>query len=191
MKTIKTNVKINSRDISAQDDSTIRFNQPLAITDNSTQWNGTQYDIDSLDMNYFDGIVSANHGQNIQDAIGKVVGLKKVGNKIIIEGIKYATKINPIAQLAYNLMKEGFVTGVSIETVGPDPDSNLTWKNHKLSGLSQVLHPNNTNAYAVVSNSINQARKNGLDITELEGIKQDLTRLQRLNNLVFRFEKRQ
>ena len=58
--------------------------------------------------------------------------------------------------------------GVSIETIGGDPDGEGIWHNHRLCGLSVVAHPNNLNAYAVISNSIDEAKKYGLKTDKLE-----------------------
>ncbi len=162
MKTFKNTAKITVQNAREGEDGSITFAEPLAITDDSRQWNNTRYDIASLDINQYDGTVTADHGQKLSDVIGKVSNLRKEGNKVLIDGIKFAVKENPLAILAKNLMKGGFVTGVSIETIGEDPDDTLTWKNHALCGLSVVAHPNNKNAYAVVSNSIVEAKSLGL-----------------------------
>lgn len=146
----------------------VEFAEPLAITDDSRQWNMTCYDINTLDISDYDGVVTANHGQEISDVIGKVVNLRKNGNKVLIDGIKFAVNENPLAVLAKNLMLGGFVSGVSIETIGGDPDSEGIWHNHRLCGLSVVAHPNNLHAYAVISNSIDEAKKYGLKTDKLE-----------------------
>ena len=164
---ITNEVKIDVKNSREDSDGTIMFAQPLAITDNSLQWNNTRYDIDTLDITTWDGVITADHGQKLSDVIGKAINLRKDNNRVLIDGIKYAVKENPVAVLAKNLMKGGFCTGVSIETMGGDPDDNMVWKNHKLCGMSQVVHPNNLSAYAVV-NAINEARRNGLDTTEIE-----------------------
>lgn len=168
----------------------VEFAEPLAITDDSRQWNMTCYDINTLDISDYDGVVTANHGQEISDVIGKVVNLRKNGNKVLIDGIKFAVNENPLAVLAKNLMLGGFVSGVSIETIGGDPDSEGIWHNHRLCGLSVVAHPNNLNAYAVISNSIDEAKKYGLKTDKLEklvnnDIKQIVQRTSnRLNNII-------
>lgn len=182
MKTFKNTAKISVTNARETENGVVSFAEPLAITDDSRQWNNTRYDINSLDITPYDGTVTADHGQKISDVIGKIINLRKEGNKVLIDGIKFAVNENPLAVLAKNLMKGGFVTGVSIETIGEDPDDTLTWKNHALCGLSVVAHPNNKNAYAVVSNSIMEATKNGLDATKIkEATKQDLGI--RINNL--------
>ena len=158
---IKNFVKIDNASNVEEDDGIVKFKTPLAITDNSTQWNNTHYDIDSLRIDEYDGIVTQDHGTKIEDVIGKVINLKKSGNKVLIDAIKFAVKENPAAVLAKNLLKSGFVTGFSIETIGGDPDETNTWRNHSLCGLSLVAHPNNKNAYATVANSIKECKENG------------------------------
>lgn len=163
VKTFKNIAKITVTNARETADGVVSFAEPLAITDDSRQWNNTRYDIDSLDIATYDGTVTADHGQKISDVIGKVINLRKDGNKVLIDGIKFAVNENPLAVLTKNLMKGGFVTGVSIETIGDDPDNTLTWRNHALCGLSVVAHPNNKNAYAVVSNSIAEAKTYGFN----------------------------
>lgn len=168
MKTVNNLIEFEKNSLQQAGEDIINFAQPLAITDDSRQWNMTKYDVNSLDITTYDGTVTADHGQNISDVIGKVINLRKEGNKVLIDGIKFAIKENPLAVLAKNLMKGGFVTGVSIETIGDEADDTLTWKNHKLAGLSVVAHPNNKNAYAVIANSLQEAKKLGLNTNGLE-----------------------
>ena len=132
------------------EDDIVNFAEPLAITDDSRQWNMTCYDINTLDISDYDGVVTANHGQEISDVIGKVVNLRKNGNKVLIDGIKFAVKENPLAVLAKNLMLGGFVSGVSIETIGGDPDNEGICHNHRVWGWWIVAHPNSLKAYAVI-----------------------------------------
>lgn len=167
MKVFKNNIEVRTTNATEQEEGTLHFAEPLAITDASRQWNNTAYDVQSLDISSYDGTVTADHGQNISDVIGKVQNLRKDGDRVVIDGIKFATKENPLAVLAKNLMKGGFVTGVSIETMGDDPDTDMVWRNHALCGLSIVAHPNNKNAYAVVANSIAEATNAGLDGGEI------------------------
>lgn len=168
MKTFKNKVNIQVKNSRETENGTISFAEPLAITDDSRQWNNTRYDINTLNLAEYDGVVTADHGDKISDVIGQVINLRKEGNKVLVDGIRFAVKENPLAVLAKNLMKGGFVTGVSIETIGEDPDDTLTWNNHSLCGLSVVAHPNNKHAYAVVANSREEAIKNGIDAYVVE-----------------------
>ena len=184
MKTYNNFIEITENSISkTEENDIINFTSPLSITDDSRQWNMTKYDIPSLDISHYDGLVTVNHGQDIADVVGKVINLRKdeQGHKVLIDGIKFAVNSNPVAILAKNLMKDGFVTGVSIETLGGEADQTGTWLGHKLCGLSIVAHPNNLNAYATignyrqaVANSIQEAQKNGLDVKRIENAAKDL-----------------
>lgn len=150
------------------DDSIVLFDEPLQIVGtNERQWNGTVYDLNSTDAAQWDGIITQNHDSKLTDVIGKAIGLFKNKQGIFIRGIKYATEINPVAVLAKNLLTHGFAPGFSCETLGPDPDENGIWHNHVVCGLSQVVHPNDKMAYAVVSNSLDEAEKAGFDTTNL------------------------
>ena len=164
---IKNFIKIDNASSVEEDDGIIRFKEPLKITDNSTQWNNTSYDIDSLRIDEYDGIVTQDHGNKIEDVIGKVINLKKGKDFVSIDAIKFAVKENPIAVLAKNLLKSGFVTGFSIETIGQEPDNENVWRNHSLCGLSIVAHPNNKHAYATVMNSIKECNNKGLDSNKI------------------------
>lgn len=161
------------------DDSIVLFDEPLQIVGtNERQWNGTVYDLNSTDVTQWDGIITQNHDSKLTDVIGKAIGLVKNKNGVFIRGIKYATEINPVAILAKNLLTHGFAPGFSCETLGPDPDENGIWKNHALCGLSQVVHPNDKMAYAVVANSLEEAEAHGLDTSSLKQLKnsiEDLT----------------
>lgn len=182
MKTFKNTAKISVTNARETENGTVSFAEPLAITDDSRQWNNTRYDINTLDITPYDGTVTADHGQKISDVIGKIINLRKEGNKVLIDGIKFAVNENPLAVLAKNLMKGGFVTGVSIETIGEDPDDTLTWKNHALCGLSVVAHPNNKNAYAVVSNSLEEAKQHGFSAEQMTELNAEANRVLNLQD---------
>src|SRR5690606_17664978 len=121
----------------------IKFKKPLTITDDTEQLNGTRYDIKSMDISEYDGMLTANHSMNIQEIIGKTFGIKKNKNKVTIDGIKFALKENALARFAYNMMLGGFLTDFSIETIGPWPDDDGIYFNSKLVGLSAVVTGNN------------------------------------------------
>lgn len=151
-------------------DGVVSFPKNLSITDNSEQRNGTKYDIKSMDLSEYKGQVTADHTDMLQTLIAKVEGVKKVGNKVVIEKIRYAINENPLARLAYNLLVAGYSTDFSIETYGPMPDDDGIYHDAKLIGLSQVVVGNNRNATVnqVVLNSIEQSKEDGLDTKELE-----------------------
>ena len=159
---MKTSITLNEIQTEAVDDSVVLFSEPLYIVGTrARQWNGTIYDLKTTDISQWDGTITADHSDKLQDVIGKAVNLQKREDGITISGIKYAIKENPLAVLAKNLLLGGFATGFSCETIGPDPDEEGVWHNHSLCGLSQVSHPNDKLAYAVISNSREEARKLG------------------------------
>lgn len=164
------NVHINQANILDDGEGIVRFKKPLTITDDTEQLNGTRYDIESMDISEYDGMLTANHSMNIQEIIGKTFGIKKNKNKVTIDGIKFALKENALARFAYNMMLGGFLTDFSIETIGPWPDDDGIYFNSKLVGLSAVVTGNNKSASVneLVKNSIKQAKKDGLDTSKLE-----------------------
>lgn len=156
----------------------IRIKGGLVLTDESVQRNGTRYDIKSLDIDSeYDGKLHANHGDEwggykIETVIGKLVGLAKKGKKVVAEGIQYAVNANPLATMAYEMTKGGFLTDFSIGTLGGEPDEDGVFRNHTMFEVSQVGIGNNRNAKInqIITNSIQQAKENGLDTSELENL---------------------
>lgn len=147
----------------------------LTLTDESVQHNGTRYDVKTLDIESdYDGKLFANHGDDwggykLETVIGKLVGVAKKGKRVIAEGIQYFTD-NPLGLLAYNGTRQGFLTDYSIGTLGGEPDDEGVFRNHTLFEVSQVGIGNNRNAKLneLVTNSIKQAKENGMDTSELE-----------------------
>lgn len=163
-------VAVNKIKVVEQSEDTILFSRPLVITDSTQQLNGTQYDIGSMDVSSYKGLITVNHSSGIQDIVGKVVGLAKGRAKVTIDGIKFAVKENAMAQFAMEMLKGGFVTDFSIETIGPWPDEEGVYKDSKLVGLSMVIVGNNTSATVnqLAYNSIQKAKEQGLDTSLLE-----------------------
>lgn len=151
-------------------DGKVIFPKGLPITDSSIQRNGTSYDIATMDISEYKGQVTANHIDTLENIIAKVDGVEKTKNKVLIKSIQYAVKESPLARLAYNLLVNGFSTDFSIETYGPYPGDEGVYMNSKLIGLSQVVVGNNKGAAvnAIVKNSLEQSKEDGLDITEVE-----------------------
>ena len=159
---MKTSIQLNEIKAESVDESVVLFSEPLYIVGTrERQWNGTIYDLNTTDITQWDGTITADHSDKLTDVIGKAINLQKRADGITISGIKYAIKENPLAVLAKNLLLGGFATGFSCETIGPDPDDDGIWHNHALCGLSQVSHPNDKLAYAVISNSREEAKKLG------------------------------
>lgn len=156
-------------------DGYIDFPGGLPITDDSEQRNGTKYDIKSMDISEYKGNLTANHSMDIQEIIGKVKGIKKQINKVIIDGIQFAVKENALALYAYNMLKGGYLTDFSIETFGPWPDEDGVYHNSKLIGLSAVVVGNNRSARIneveqIALNSLEEAKKIGLNTKEVENL---------------------
>lgn len=150
----------------------ITFPNKLTITDDSVQKNGTRYDIESMDLSEYRGQITADHVDMIQAVIGEAINTVKQGSRVVIDGIRFAINANPLALVAYNLMREGFIKDVSIETYGDPADSDGVYRNAKLVGLSTVVVGNNSSATVnnLVRNSIKQAKENGLDVDALESV---------------------
>lgn len=140
-------------------DGVVEFPNGLVITDDSVMWSGTKYDIESLDINEYPGQLTLDHFDSIgADAlIGKVEGVHKQGNKVVVDRIRYAINASENAKRAYQLLVGGFSNAFSIETIGPWADEEThTMHNHKLVGLSQVVMGNNKHA---VANSISAIKR--------------------------------
>lgn len=148
----------------------VYFPNGLSITDDSIQRNGTRYDIDTMNLDEYKGQVTADHVDKLENIIARVENISKVGNKVIVNRIRYAN--TPLARLAYDLLVNGFSTDFSIETYGPMPDEENVYHNAALIGLSQVVVGNNRGANtamnAVIKNSLEQSKEAGLDTEEVE-----------------------
>ena len=154
-------------------DGIISFPNGLTITDDTVMRSGTRYDIDSLDIDNYPGQLTGDHVDSLGTLIGKVIGVAKSGNRVVVSAIKYAVNENPYARLAYNLLVGGFSNSFSIETLGPMADGNGSYRNHELVGLSQVVVPNNYNAKLnqfneIVHNSLERSQQDGFDTTGIE-----------------------
>lgn len=170
-------VVVNS--LVARDDGVVEFPNGLTITDDSRMWSGWSYDIDTLELDEYPGQLTADHIDSLQNILGVVEGVKKQGNKVTVDRIRYAVKESAYAKLAHDLLVGGFSNAFSIETAptGNDDYENNVFHNHKLVGLSQVVMGNNKNAkvnrlgeIALIKNSISEAKKAGLDTSGVEHI---------------------
>lgn len=176
MDKIKNQLQISVSNTSFKDegDGVVSFPNGLTITDDSVMRSGTRYDINSLDVSSYGGQLTGDHIDSLGTLIGKTIGVTKEGNRVAIQGIKYAVKENPYARLAYDLLVGGFSNSFSIETIGPWPnEEDRTYYAHELVGLSQVVVPNNYNATVnqfneIVHNSLERSQQDGLDISGLE-----------------------
>lgn len=193
-KTKVQSFKVDKNSFKDEGKGVVTFGNALTITDQSVQKNGTSYDIPSMDISGYNGLVTADHEGNTNSVVGKVFGLAKRANRVTIDGIKFAVKESARALLNYNLLKGGFLTDFSIETFGPMPDEDGIYFNSKLVGLSSVVVGNNDNAKItnVVTNSIKEAKKQGLDVKDIENIsinKQKEIKMEKVEKKVEKVEK--
>ena len=169
MKIYKNTVEVTKNSFNDEGDGIISFPHGLVISDSEIQRNGTRYDIDTLDITRYGGQLTADHEDKLQNIIGRVEGVKKNGGKVTVDRIVYAVKENPLARLAYDLLKGGFSKAFSTETMGISNTVDGTLSNHELVGLSQVVVPNNYSACInSLKRSLNQAKADGLDVSEIE-----------------------
>ena len=165
----KNTIEVLKNSFNDEGEGIISFPNGLVISDSEVQRNGTRYDIDSLDISKYAGQLTADHEDKLQNIIGRVEGVKKNGGKVTVDRIVYAVKENPLAKLAYDLLRGGFSKAFSTETMGISNTADGTLSNHELVGLSQVVVPNNYAACInCVKNSLKEAKTNGLDVSSLE-----------------------
>lgn len=165
----KNTIEVAKNSFNDEGDGVISFPNGLVISDSEVQRNGTRYDIDSLDISKYAGQLTADHEDKLQNIIGRVEGIKKNAGKVTVDRIVYAVKENPLARLAYDLLKGGFSKAFSTETMGISNTVDGTLANHELVGLSQVVVPNNYSACInSLKKSLNQAKADGLDVSGIE-----------------------
>lgn len=172
-KTHSHDIHIEANGFMDKGEGRIEFPRGLVITDNTQQRNGTKYDIASMDIGEYNGKLTADHSWSIQEMIGKTFGITKSKSKVTVDGIQFAIKQSALAQYAYDMFKAGYLTDFSIETYGPWPDEEGIYHDAKLVGLSLVVTGNNKSAQVnelqqIATNSIKEAKDNGLDVSELE-----------------------
>lgn len=152
-------------------DGLISFPKGLTITDDSEQHNGTRYDIATMEINDYKGKVTVDHDDSVEKIVATTAGVKKGKNRVFLEGLKFAIQESALARFVYNMMKGGFITDFSIETMGPWPDEDGFYRNSRLVGLSIVTVGNNKSASIanqIALNTIEEAKKDGLDTSLVE-----------------------
>lgn len=152
-------------------DGVVVFPKGLTITDTSEQHNGTKYDIKSMEITDYKGKITVDHDDSVEKIVASAIGVKKGPNRVFLEGLKFAVQESALARFVYNMMKGGFVTDFSIETMGPWPDDDGIYYNSRLVGLSIVTVGNNKSASVmnqIARNTIEEAKKEGLDTTLVE-----------------------
>lgn len=164
---------VDTNSIVDEGDGVIKFRGGLTITDDSEQFNGTKYDMKSYRVDEYNGQLTADHSSSIESILGKTFGVKKLPRRVVIDGIKFAVKENPLARFAYDMMKAGFLTDFSTETIGAWPDDDGIYHESSLVGLSAVVVGNNKHARIneinqIAANTIKQAEKDGLDASPIK-----------------------
>lgn len=162
---------VEANAISDLGEGKIKFTKPVSLTDTSEQHNGTKYDVKTMDITQWNLLLTADHIDKIQNIVGKVYGLKKVGNnRVTIDGIEFPVKQSALADFTYNMMLAGYVTDFSIETLGPYPDEEGIYYNSKLVGCSVVVQGNNKQAHLnkIATETIDRAKANGLEVASFE-----------------------
>jgi hypothetical protein len=148
----------------------IRFPGGQIIIDGQTLRNGRKYDIESMVLDEYAGQVTADHWDSLETIVGKVINVRKDGDAVKIDGIQFAMN-SAAGRLAHDLMADGFLTDMSVETYGPWPDeSDDTYYKAKLIGLSVVVVSNSKSARVkqLVRNSLAKAKEDGLDTAAVE-----------------------
>lgn len=155
---------IDTNSIVDEGEGVLRFPNGLVLTDNSEQWNGTQYDIDTLDISAYKKRMFADHEYGVRSIVGNMLNVYKRGNQLVTDGVRFAVNENPTAAMVHDLILGGFLDSVSIGTQGPMPDEDGIYRNHSLMEVSWVGLPNNKNATINDAEKLIEiAAKNGLD----------------------------
>ncbi len=162
-------LNLDKNSIVDEGDGVLRFPNGLVLTDSSEQWNGTKYDIPSLDISQYKKRMFADHEYGVRSIVGNMLDVYKRGEQVVTDGVRFAINENPTARLVYDLILGGFLDSVSIGTQGPMPDEDGVYRDHALLEVSWVGLPNNKNA------TINDAQKlveiaatNGLDLNKYD-----------------------
>lgn len=164
-------VHIDKNALVDEGDGVIRFPNGLVITDNSEMWDGYSYDIESLGIEKWNKKVTVDHDRVVEKLVATAGNIVKRGNQVVIDSLRFAVKESAMARLTYDLMRGGFLSDASTETFGPWPSSNeKVYRDAQVCGLSLVVVGNNLNANAnqLVTNSLAQAKQDGLDVAGLE-----------------------
>lgn len=169
----RIDITIEKNSIVDDGEGVIRFNGGLTLSDESSQMNGTRYDIASMDISRYDGTVFADHGgmegYSIEKIVGKAFGVAKQGTRLIAEGVRFAIKESALARFTYDMARNGWINAVSIGTFGP-LDDDYVYRNAVLKEFSFVGLGNNENATLneLAKNAIADAESKGMDTRELK-----------------------
>jgi len=161
-------VSLNGVPIQSKDDPfTIFFDGKQEITNGRIQKDGSYYDIESLNIEDYNGKIYSDHSYDWRDVLGFAIGLLKdtINNRVTIDGIRFSQK-NPLSLLARDMLVEGLLE-FSTGTLGYTEDGGRR-ANHRLFDISLVGLGNNdstiTDNPMTKVNLIELATTNGFDI---------------------------
>ncbi len=169
IKKVINKVEIDINAINEVSDTKVDFGaRGLTITDNKEQHNGTKYNIKNMKIDDWNKKITTDHSQSVEKIVGNAIGLKKIANRVVIEGIEFATEHSALAKFTKDMLMGGFISDVSIETQGTWPDEDGIYQESSLLGLSMVVAGNNKAAHVNAQNSLDECKKLGLDTEEVE-----------------------
>jgi hypothetical protein len=76
--------------LDGSEDGIIRFPGGQTIIDGTQLRNGLRYDIESMVLDEYAGQVTADHWDSLDTIVGKVVNVRKEGDAVKIDGIRFA-----------------------------------------------------------------------------------------------------
>lgn len=163
MKKLSTAV-ISKNAVKDQGDGRISFDTPVTVSSDDVHWDGSRYDVPSMDLSKYDGKLRSDHMYDWPSVLGHVTGLAKQGKKLVISGIDFLVNQNPYAQFAYEMVKAGGATDLSVGVEPGSAEDDGLEHNAVLAEISLVGFGNNPAA------KINQIAKNAIEQSEAQGL---------------------
>lgn len=159
-----TTARISKNAVKDQGDGRISFDQPVVVSSDDVHWDGSRYDVPSMDLSKYDGKLRSDHMYDWPSILGHVTGLAKQGKQLVISGIDFLVNQNPYAQFAYEMVKAGGATDLSVGVEPGAPGDDGLEHNAVLAEISLVGFGNNPAA------KINQIAKNAIEQSEAQGL---------------------
>lgn len=168
----RIDVSIDQNKIIDDGNGILTFRGGLTLSDETTQRNGTRYDIASLDISQFDGTVFADHDYSVTSVVGKAIGVGKRAKRLMAQGVEFAVKESPLARYTYEMVRGGFINAVSIGTMIDQVDEKgdeVIFKNAELIEFSFVGLGNNRSARIneIAINTLKESESEGLETKQL------------------------
>lgn len=187
---IKHQIVLDHSNIESAESETglITFKKPVVVSNDTEHWNGRKYDVPTMDVSKFTGKLFSDHWYGWTDVLGKVIGLKKNGKDLTIGGLHFAVDSSAWAILAFDMVRNGWVTDLSVGVQPEDWDDRMARKHDDgddfdaalekyatLVEISLVGIGNNPDAkiqsaQELVANSLAHSRKAGLSTDGLAAI---------------------